>query len=153
MKTKITLISAIILCLSTFAKAENTIIVDKPNMIISVVNEENDTIFTAPCCPGKNLGNKTQRGDHKTPEGKFSIMTVEKAAHWVDSKGNVTGDYGPWFMRLKVPGFNSIGIHGTNEPETVGMRASMGCIRLLNDDLTALVRLVGIGTPVIILPD
>ena len=46
-----------------------------------------------------------------------------------------------------------IGIHGTNQPETVGTDASHGCIRMLDADITRLVGEFGLplGTPVEIL--
>jgi len=43
-------------------------------------------------------------------------------------------------------GDGQLGIHGTNEPETLGTNVSSGCIRLHNDDITLLVE--GIGLPV-----
>jgi hypothetical protein len=43
-----------------------------------------------------------------------------------------------------------VGIHGTNEPDLVPGRVSHGCIRLRNDDLLRLARLLPIGTPVTI---
>lgn len=47
-------------------------------------------------------------------------------------------------------GTGVIGIHGTNEPETVGTDASHGCIRMLDADITRLVTEFGLplGTPV-----
>lgn len=47
-------------------------------------------------------------------------------------------------------GPGQLGLHGTNDPETLGTRVSSGCIRLHNDDITFLVSGEGIplGTPV-----
>lgn len=46
-----------------------------------------------------------------------------------------------------------IGIHGTNEPDSVGTDVSHGCIRMLDEDITRLVQEFGLplGTPVEIL--
>ncbi|WP_250445247.1 L,D-transpeptidase [Actinotalea sp. C106] len=46
-----------------------------------------------------------------------------------------------------------IGIHGTNEPESVGTDASHGCIRMRDEDVTQLVEEFGLplGTPVEVL--
>ncbi len=41
-----------------------------------------------------------------------------------------------------------IGIHGTNKPGSIGKAASLGCVRMPNDVITALYGLVEIGTPV-----
>lgn len=43
-----------------------------------------------------------------------------------------------------------IGLHGTNNPDTIGRAASHGCIRLANWDAVQLSRLVSVGTPIII---
>jgi lipoprotein-anchoring transpeptidase ErfK/SrfK len=42
-----------------------------------------------------------------------------------------------------------IGIHGTNDPEhSLGRKVSRGCIRMRNEDIERLVRLLPLGTPV-----
>jgi lipoprotein-anchoring transpeptidase ErfK/SrfK len=43
-----------------------------------------------------------------------------------------------------------IGIHGTNEPWSIGRAASHGCIRVANDVMRRLFRLAPAGTPVIV---
>lgn len=132
------------------------VIIDKTTYKLWVI-EGSDTIFTAPVCVGKNLGQKTRSGDCKTPEGQFSISQIQDSRYWThdfhDGKGERKGAYGPWFIRLKMPRWTSIGIHGTCFPNSIGTRDSEGCIRLLNDDLVEFRKLIEIGTPVEILPD
>lgn len=41
-------------------------------------------------------------------------------------------------------------IHGTNEPWSIGKRASSGCLRMLNEDIMHLYSLAPIGTPVVV---
>jgi len=41
-------------------------------------------------------------------------------------------------------------IHGTNQPWTIGMAVSSGCIRMRNEDVTDLYQRVGVGTKVIV---
>jgi L,D-transpeptidase catalytic domain len=48
------------------------------------------------------------------------------------------------------PAGGFIGIHGTSQPELLPGRVSHGCIRLRNDDLLQLARLMPVGTPVTI---
>jgi lipoprotein-anchoring transpeptidase ErfK/SrfK len=48
------------------------------------------------------------------------------------------------------PGGGFIGIHGTNQPELLPGRVSHGCIRMRNEDILELGRLMPIGTPVTI---
>lgn len=45
-------------------------------------------------------------------------------------------------------GPGQLGIHGTNEPETLGSAVSAGCIRLHNNDVERLVRYLPLGVPV-----
>lgn len=132
------------------------IVVDKPNLKLYVV-ENSDTIFRSNISAGMYLGNKQRKGDHKTPEGTFSISMIQNSSSWKhdfhDGNGAVKGAYGPWFFRLKTPKWTNIGIHGTCFPESIGKRASEGCIRLNNDDLEKLRPLVKVGMKVIILED
>lgn len=132
------------------------IIIDKPALMLYLI-EESDTIFATPVCVGANFGNKQRKGDMRTPEGSFSISQIQNSSSWRhdfgDGNGAVKGAYGPWFMRLRIPGWRSIGIHGTCFPESIGTRDSEGCIRLQNDSLSRLHSLVSPGLPVIILPD
>ena len=41
-----------------------------------------------------------------------------------------------------------IGLHGTNDPSSIGDRKSHGCIRLYNWDIEKLVPILPLGTPV-----
>jgi hypothetical protein len=64
--------------------------------------------------------------------------------------------YGPYAFGLSArsavltdwPGGGYIGIHGTNAPGLIPGRISHGCIRLRNEDITRLNRLMPVGTPV-----
>lgn len=89
---------------------------------------------------GKNPDglDKKQKGDFRTPEGKFYIISIHKSDKWLH-EGKYA--YGPWFLRLKTP-WQGIGIHGTDEPEKLGTKASEGCIRLHNNDISELKMLV-----------
>lgn len=44
--------------------------------------------------------------------------------------------------------FAGYGIHGTNNPDSVGKAMSAGCIRMYNEDVEELTELITIGTPV-----
>ena len=43
-----------------------------------------------------------------------------------------------------------IGIHGTDEPQLIPGRVSHGCIRMRNEDIIRLARLMPVGTPLIV---
>jgi lipoprotein-anchoring transpeptidase ErfK/SrfK len=81
---------------------------------------------------------KKKKGDLRTPEGNFHIVSIHKSDKWLH-EGQLA--YGPWFLRLKTP-WQGIGIHGTNEPEKLGTKASEGCIRLHSDNIAELKKLV-----------
>lgn len=50
----------------------------------------------------------------------------------------------------RAPIGHKYGIHGTNEPDSIGTYASGGCIRLNNNDILELYNLVPVGTKVLI---
>ena len=70
---------------------------------------------------------------------------------------NPNGAYGPYAYGLSafsdvIHSFNGgngvIGLHGTNQPSTVGTDVSHGCIRLRNADIIRLARILPLGTPI-----
>lgn len=74
----------------------------------------------------------------QTPEGVYTI--VNKAP-------NPGGPFGAYWMGLSRPHY---GIHGTNDPSSIGKQVSHGCIRMHNQDVIQLANLVSIGTSVTI---
>ena len=76
----------------------------------------------------------------KTPSGEFTIINKQE---------NPGGPYGALWMGLSKPHY---GIHGTNDPSSIGRHVSHGCIRMYNDDVIALSQLVPIRTRVTIRP-
>lgn len=137
--------------------AENRIVVSKKEMTLTVYNDSDSILLKTKISCGKNFGNKTRRGDNKTPEGTFKINMIQPSSQWTwdfkDGKGKIKGAYGPYFLRLKTPITTMIGIHGTCYPELIGTRTSSGCVRIHNDELLKLVKLVKVGTKVTIEKD
>ena len=137
--------------------AENRIVVSKKEMTLTVYNDSYSILLKTKISCGKNFGNKTRRGDNKTPEGTFKINMIQPSSQWTwdfkDGKGKIKGAYGPYFLRLKTPITTMIGIHGTCYPELLGTRTSSGCIRVHNSVLVKLVKLVKVGTKVTIEKD
>ena len=132
------------------------IIISKQDFTLSLYDSDDRLVCRFPVAVGKNYGNKQRSGDMKTPEGDFSIQQIQPASDWGhdfgDGKGWIPNCYGNWFIRLKTPPHRGIGIHGTHAPESIGTRATEGCIRLRNADLDSLKPLVKVGMPVAILP-
>ena len=139
-------------------KIENAgiIVISKQDMRLSLIDYKGDTLFCAPIAVGKACGNKQKQGDMRTPEGVFKVVDIQNASKWThdfhDGKGEIEGAYGKYFIRLNVPGHKGIGIHGTHVPESIGCRATEGCIRLNNNDLERLVTLIYPPLTVVITP-
>ncbi|MNN33025.1 putative L,D-transpeptidase YkuD [compost metagenome] len=74
----------------------------------------------------------------QTPEGEYTI--INKAP-------NPGGPFGAYWMGLSRPHY---GIHGTNDPSSIGYEVSHGCIRMFNEDVVQLASMVSIGTRVTI---
>lgn len=73
-----------------------------------------------------------------TPKGTFKI--VNKAM-------NPGGPFGARWLGLNAPN-GDYGIHGTNNPSSIGKDVSNGCIRMYNNNVIELYNLVQIGTTV-----
>lgn len=101
----------------------------------------------------------TGRVDHLTPPGQYVVWHKLKSPVWHDrDSGRIvkpdSPDYplGTRWMTISPAdnpeAFSRLGIHGTNEPDTIGQRASDGCIRMHNEDSEELFIIVPKGTPV-----
>ena len=81
-----------------------------------------------------------------TPSGTFTIVQRIPNPTWY-GPGNVVGPgkdnpVGTRWLGLSRKGY---GIHGTNNPRSIGKRASHGCVRLRNRDVEDLFRRVSVG--------
>jgi lipoprotein-anchoring transpeptidase ErfK/SrfK len=132
------------------------VLVSKQDMRLAVYDYRGKEICRFPVACGLNYGNKENIGDMKTPEGVFGIESIENSTDWKhdfkDGKGKIEGVYGPYFIRLSVPGHKGIGIHGTHDPASMEKRTTEGCIRLKNEDLLQLVPMIRCGMIVVITP-
>lgn len=101
----------------------------------------------------KKFSVATGKDPSMTPEGVFNIINkVEKP--WFNTRNIPGGDpanpLGSHWLGLNVPGTNGTiyGIHGTNNPNTIGDYDSLGCIRLRNEDVGWLFQHLPLKTPV-----
>ena len=82
------------------------------------------------------------------PVAVGTTNTPTPIGHWaIQAKAVWGGAFGARWMQLSIP-WGTYGIHGTNNPGSIGSRASHGCVRMFNRDVVALYRLVPVGTPV-----
>lgn len=87
----------------------------------------------------------------ETPPGRYEICKIEANPDWRDPKTGKTYKFGEpghligsrW-MAMRGEGTNGLGIHGTTNPESMGKKASNGCIRLLKKDVEELYGFVSV---------
>jgi lipoprotein-anchoring transpeptidase ErfK/SrfK len=84
-----------------------------------------------------------------SPSGVFQIVTSISNPTWYTKGRTVppgpSNPLGPHWLGLSLKGY---GIHGTNAPASIGHNASHGCIRLRNQDVQELARIVAVGDQV-----
>jgi lipoprotein-anchoring transpeptidase ErfK/SrfK len=136
----------------TGAEPPGTIIVDTPNKFLYLILPNNQA---------RRYGVGVGRPGFEWA----GVHTVTRMAEWPDWRP-------PDEMRERVPGLptfmagginNPLGaralylgstlyrIHGSNEPWTIGMAVSSGCIRMRNEDVVDLYNRVSVGTRVIVI--
>lgn len=87
-----------------------------------------------------------------TPVGEFKIANKVINPTWYYEKeiippGDPKNGLGTRWLGFDLKGY---GIHGTIEPEKIGKPASLGCVRMRNEDVEELFDLIPIGTPITI---
>lgn len=87
-----------------------------------------------------------------TPHGLYFLVDLLK-------QPDPHGLYGPYAFGTSAyshvlysfgGGPGEIGIHGTDDPSSIGHAVSHGCVRLRNKDIARLAHLLPLGTPVVI---
>ncbi|MFW5998861.1 MAG: L,D-transpeptidase family protein [Halanaerobiaceae bacterium] len=95
-----------------------------------LLKNNQNTISTYPVAIGKS--------STPTPTGDFNILSKVK---------NPGGVLGTRWMKFT---WREHGIHGTNQPGSIGKAISLGCVRMYNEDVETVYSKVSIDTPVII---
>ena len=136
---------------------ERFIVVDKYTMRVKLFDRYGRLLPSHKMACGRNYGTKHEKADERTPEGFFSVEGIYDSTDWlfVDDNGvksDIKGQFGPRFVRLRIPGTTQIGIHGTCSPRSLGWRCSHGCIRITNEQIMEFVEFVEPGMPVIVNP-
>jgi lipoprotein-anchoring transpeptidase ErfK/SrfK len=85
-----------------------------------------------------------------TPRGRYYLVELLK-------QPDPSGPYGPYAFGTSAfsdtlysfgGGPGEIGLHGTDDPSTLGTSVSHGCIRISNAGITRLAHLLPLGTPI-----
>ncbi|MEA4872819.1 MAG: L,D-transpeptidase [Synergistaceae bacterium] len=127
-------------------EGETWIGINKEQLRLTLYNGQNP-IKTWQISIGKGKGaEKKSRFDLITPSGTFTVYRVVEDATklvydpaWFNEPGEPeAGAYGSKLISF----YNKwqIAIHGTNNPSSIGRRATHGCIRLRNRDIEELVK-------------
>lgn len=91
-------------------------------------------------------------GNTPTPIGRFYVIELLQPP-------DPDGAYGPYAFGLSgfsetltefAGGGGVIGIHGTNDPSSLGTDVSHGCVRMANEVISRLAGVLPLGTPVLI---
>ena len=122
------------------AKSARMIIVSIPDRKLAVM-ESGKVIKIFPTAVGAPKS--------PSPSGSFKIVQRLSEPTWY-SKGKIVPPgkacpIGTRWLGLSVKGY---GIHGTNNPSSIGHNASHGCIRLRNRDVEELFGMVSVGDDV-----
>jgi hypothetical protein len=127
--------------LGVYGIVHTRLVVDLQGLTATLLRD-NRPVFRAPIGVGQ--------AEWPTPTGEFYIRSkltrysspfYGPLAFGTSARSAVLTDW---------PGGGFVGIHGTNAPQLLPGRVSHGCIRLRNEDILELGRLMPVGTPLTI---
>jgi len=120
--------------------AERRIVISLPDRKIVLI-EDGRVVKIYPIAVGKDAT--------PSPRGEFHIVSrVVKPTWYQPGKVVPPGPSNPLGTRWMGLGYKGYGIHGTNQPRSIGKAASHGCIRMRNQDVEDLFERVEVGDPV-----
>jgi len=104
--------------------------------------KNDEKVYLFPIGPGK--------ASTPTPTGYYKILSKDVDPSWTDPATGysiASGEDCPLGYRwMQIQG--NYGIHGTNNPSSIGHYVSNGCIRMYEEDVEKLFDAVDVGTPV-----
>lgn len=89
--------------------------------------------------------------DNSTPEGTFTVTDKMIEPAWTKPGVGIVMpedeeyELGARWIPISKKGY---GIHGTNDPNSIGSQTTAGCVRMYNDDVIELYNLIPVGTVV-----
>lgn len=115
-----------------------------------IINKTSNTMLLL---KGKSVLTKfhvaTGKKADETPEGRFKIDNKVTDPVWKEIPGGVPENpLGRRWIGLNIEGGWIYGIHGTNNPKSIGTYASKGCIRMRNEDVEYIFQILGQGSPI-----
>jgi lipoprotein-anchoring transpeptidase ErfK/SrfK len=124
------------------ARVQHAVWVDLASRTLRLVDADGAVLLETPVAIGSP--------ENPTPTGDFFVTDV------IDT-GDEGSDYGRYAMGTSgrspaltefAGGDGQIGIHGTNQPWSIGEAVSHGCIRVPNDVAARLAAILPLGSPV-----
>jgi lipoprotein-anchoring transpeptidase ErfK/SrfK len=128
---------------------------DKECYTIEIVKKQNKLFVTKNGTVIRSFSVATGKRKDLTPTGTFEVV-IKLKNPWYSAKGIRGGDphnpLGTRWLGLNALGTDGTkyGIHGTNNPSSIGRYASSGCVRMNNADVEWLYDRIPAGTKVII---
>jgi len=140
------LIVAIVLSVSPAFAGVRSIKINKSYHLLYLYDGGNIS-RVVPVCIGKG-----DTDENQTPPGTYKIANIVNNPKWY-FEGKTYEPYtvdknnglGVVWMGITLP---SYGLHGTNEPFSIGFDASHGCVRMQNADALKLSKEISVGTQV-----
>ena len=92
--------------------------------------------------------------DDRTPVTEFEVIAKQARPDWTAPDGNVypyghkENVLGEYFIKFGHAQYSGFGAHGTTEPESICTQASMGCIRMFDQDIEELFAVLPRGAKV-----
>ena|SRR5579863_1966955 len=134
------------------SEAPGTIIIDTPNKFLFLVQPGGKAIrygvgVGRPGFEWSGVKSITRMAEWPgwTPPPEMMLRRPDLPAHMDGGPENPLG------ARALYLGSSLYRIHGTNEPQTIGLNMSSGCIRMMNEDVIDLFNRVHVGTKVIVI--
>ena len=139
-----------------FTALESEVEAAHEDMPFLIVNKEvNQLAFISNSKIQEIFSVGTGKSKELTPEGLFTVKI--KAINPYYRKKNIPGGDPRNPLGTRWIGFDAIntdgriyGVHGTNQPNSVGKYISNGCVRLSNSDVERLYQQVPLGTKILI---
>ena len=134
---------------SSTAKAQQTTQADAAQRVIVVSLEDRKLALVENGAVKKIYAVAVGKPSTPSPEGTFTIeRRVANPTYHHNGKTVLPGPGNPVGTRWMGLSKSGYGIHGTNEPRSIGRAASHGCIRMAKADLEEFYELVAVGDTV-----
>lgn len=145
----------------------HVIVVEKSSHKLYVYENVNGTprlVKSFQAATGKFKGDKLKSGDHKTPEGIYTLYDFYSQEHLLNKHGKYAEIYGSGAFPMDYPNFvdkrkgktgGGIWLHSTDDDKRVNKGLdSRGCVVVQNADLKEVSRFIELkNTPIIVVQD